>query len=133
VDQLPLDRFYCEQRHQADDRSNFQWEIAPARRVQHVVVKFVFFVPETDSAATQLVHGGGNGEEVFEELSCDIFVNVIFPREFDRNAHQIQREHSHPTRAIALFKMAAIRERGAAVEYADVIKPEESAFKNIFA
>jgi len=29
--------------------------------------------------------------------------------------------------------MAAIRERGAAIEYADVIKPEESAFKNIFA
>jgi len=29
--------------------------------------------------------------------------------------------------------MAAIGERGAAIEYANVIKPEESAFENIFA
>ena len=29
--------------------------------------------------------------------------------------------------------MAAIGERGAAIEDADVIKPEESAFENIFA
>src|SRR5256714_3631278 len=101
--------------------------------MQHVVVKFVFFIPETNSTAAQIVHGGGNAEEVFEELGRDVFVNVIFTRELDRDAHQIQRKHCHPTRAIALFKVAAIGERGAAIEYADVIKPKEPAFENIFA
>ena len=76
--------------------------------MQHVVVEFIFFVPETNSS--QIVHSGGNAEEMFEKLGRDIFVNVIFTGEFDRDAHQIQREHSHPTGAIALFKMGAIGE-----------------------
>ena len=69
---------------------------------------------------------------MFQELRRDVFVNVIFTRELDRDTHQIQRKHSHPTRAIALFKEAAIGERGAAIEYADVIKAKEPAFENIF-
>src|SRR6266403_2130278 len=97
--------------------------------MQHVVVEFIFFVPETNP--TQIVHSGGNAEKVFEELGCDIFVNVIFTREFDRNSHQIQRKHSHPAGAIALFKMAAIGERFIAIEDSDIIEPEESALKDI--
>ena len=68
----------------------FNGEIATARRVQHVVVKFIFFVPETDPTATEIVHGGGDAEEMLEELRRDVFVNVIFTRELDRDAHQIQ-------------------------------------------
>src|SRR5213080_2648932 len=68
---------------------------------------------------------------MFEKLGRDVFVNVIFAREFNRNPHQVQRKHSHPTRAIALFKMATVEKGGAAIEYADVIESEESALKDI--
>ena len=97
--------------------------------MQHIVVEFIFFVPETNSS--QIVHSGGNAEEMFEKLGRDIFVNVIFTGEFNRNPHQVQRKHSHPTRAIALFKMATVGKGGAAIEYADVIEPEESSLKDI--
>ena len=70
---------------------------------------------------------------MFQELRRDVFVNVIFTRELDCDTHQIQRKHSHPAGAIALFKVTAIGERGAAIEYPDVIKAEEPAFENIFA
>src|SRR5207249_354336 len=48
-----------------------------------------------------------------------------------RNPHQVQRKHSHPTRAIALFKMATVGKGGAAIEYADVIESEESPLEDI--
>src|SRR5207248_4988166 len=108
VYQLPLDRFYCEQWHQTDDRSNFQWQIAPTGCVQQVVIEFIFFVPETNSSPAQIVHGGRDAEEMFEKLGRDIFVNMIFTGERDRDAHQIQRKHSHPAGASALFTTAAV-------------------------
>src|SRR5436305_14154625 len=68
---------------------------------------------------------------MFEKLGRDVFVNVIFAREFNRNPHQVQRKHSHPTRAIALFKMATVGKAGAAIEYADGIESEESPLEDI--
>ena len=56
---------------------------------------------------------------------------MILTRKFNGDAHQIQRKHAHPTRAVTLFKMAAVAERGAAVEYANVIESEKSALENI--
>ena len=100
---------------------------------KHIVVKFIFFIPKTDSFATQIVHRRGDAEEMFEELGRDVFVNVIFHRQFDRDTHQVERKHSHPTGAVALFQMSAVRKRSAAIEYADVVEAEESAFENIFA
>ena len=46
---------------------------------------------------------------------------------------QVEAKHSHPARAIALFKMAAVRERRVAIKNANVIKPEEPALENIVA
>src|SRR5947208_16335374 len=68
---------------------------------------------------------------MFEKLGRDVFVNVIFAREFNRNPHQVQRKHSHPTRAVALFKMATVGKGGATIEYADVIEPQESSLKDV--
>src|SRR5437762_5487050 len=69
---------------------------------------------------------------MFEKLGRDIFVNVIFTGEFNRNPHQVQRKHSHPTRTIALFKTAPVgKGGGVTIEYADVIEPEEFALEDI--
>src|SRR5438046_8424092 len=113
---MPLNVRYREQWHQADDRSDFQWKIAPTWRAQHVVIEFIFFVPETKPA--QIVHGGRDTEKMFEELGRDIFVNVIFTGKFNRDSHQVQRKHSHPARDVALIKVEAIAERCIAIEHA---------------
>ena len=60
-------------------------------------------------------------EEVFEKLRGDIFVNMIFARELNCDAHHVQRKHSHPTRAVALFEMTAVREFRIAIEHAKVL------------
>src|SRR5205807_7901325 len=100
--------------------------------MKHIVVKLVFFIPKADAFAAEIVHGGGDAEEMFEKLCRDIFVNVIFTRQLDRDAHQVKGKHSHPTSAIALLEMAAVGKARVAIEDADVIEPEESALENIF-
>src|ERR1700730_14445660 len=98
--------------------------------MQHVVIKFVLLIPKTDPAAAEIVHGCGNAKKMFEELGRDIFVNVIFHRELDRDAHQVEREHAHPTGTVALLEARAVRETGVAIEHADVVETEEAAFEN---
>ena len=101
--------------------------------MQHVVVKFVFFVPQADILAAKIIHRRGNTEKVFKKLRRDIFVNMIFGRQLDGNAHHVQRKHSHPTSAVALLEMAAVGEGSVAIEDPDVIEPEKSALENVVA
>src|ERR1700693_6470717 len=54
-DQLPLDSFHREQRHEADARSHLQRQISPARRAPGTIVKLVLLVPKTDPAAADIV------------------------------------------------------------------------------
>src|SRR2546429_607681 len=68
---------------------------------------------------------------MFEKLCGDIFIDMVFARELDRDPHQVKRKHSHPTGAIALLEMTSIEETGVAVEHADVVEPEKSALENV--
>src|SRR5207247_1338716 len=72
-------------------------------------------------------------EEVFEKFRGNVFVNWIFARQFKRNAHEVERKHSHPTGAVALLKPRAAGKLLAAIEHADVVEPEKSALENIVA
>ena len=56
---------------------------------------------------------------------------MIFHCELERDPHQVEGKHSHPTRAVALLEMGAIRKTGVAVEHADVIESEKTALENI--
>src|SRR2546430_206318 len=132
-DQLPLDSFHREQRHEAHERSHLQRQISPARRVQDIIVKLVLLVPKTDPAAADIVHCRGDAEKMFEELCGDIFINMILARELNRDPHQVKRKHSHPTGAIALLEMAPIGERGVSVEHTDVVEPEKAALENVLS
>ena len=97
--------------------------------MQHVIIKFVFLVPK--AAAAEAIHRRRDPEKVLEEFGRDIFVDVIFRRKLDRDSHQVEGKHSHPTRAVALFEMAAVGKRVVAVEHADVVESEEPALENI--
>ncbi len=107
--------------------------VSSARRVQHVVIKLVLFVPKPDTLSAEIVHGGGDAEEMLEKLGRDVFVNRIFTSELERDPHHVEAKHSHPAGAIALLEPAAVRERGVAVEYADIIEPEKTALENVVA
>src|SRR5438105_14903860 len=100
--------------------------------MKHIVVKLVFFIPKANAFAAEIVHGRGDAEKMFEKFGSDIFVSVIFARQLDRDAHQVERKHSHPAGAIALLEMAAVGKARVAIEDADVVESEESALENIF-
>ena len=70
---------------------------------------------------------------MLEEFGRDIFVNVILARELDRDPHQVETKHSHPTRAVTLLEVRAIVKSVVAIEHADVVEPEKTALENIIA
>ena len=99
--------------------------------MQHIVIKFLLFIPEPDPFAAQIVHGRRDREKVLKKLGRDIFVDRIFARQFQGHAHEVERKHSHPTCAVALFETAAIGKLGVAIEDPYVIEPEETALENV--
>src|SRR5437588_7098664 len=101
------------------------------RQMQHVIEKFVSFIPQSDAVAAHVVHCCGDPKEMFKKLDGNIFVDGVFPRQFQRDPHQIQAKHSHPTGGVALFEMTAPRKRGAAIENTDIIESEKTALENV--
>src|SRR5207237_3296199 len=111
--------------------SHLQRQVSLAWRVQDIIVKLVLLVPKTDPAAADIVHRRGDAEKMFEKLCGDIFIDMVFARELDRDPHQVKGKHSHPTGTVALLEMTSIEETGVAVEHADVVEPEKSALENV--
>ena len=83
--------------------------------------------------SAEIVHRAGDPEKMFEELGRDIFVNRILAGQLERDSHHVQAKHSHPAGAVTLLEMAAVGQRRAPVEDADVIETEKAALENIFA
>src|SRR5229473_819167 len=70
---------------------------------------------------------------MLKKFRRDIFVNVIFARELDRDSHQIQTKHSHPAGAVALLEMGAVGKLRVAIEHTNVVETKKAALKYIFA
>ena len=70
---------------------------------------------------------------MLEKLGRDIFVNVVLTRELNRDSHQVQAKHSHPTGAVALLEMSSVVKNFVAIEHADVVESKKAALENIFA
>src|SRR5690349_19005327 len=85
-------------------------------QVKNIVKKFVFFVPERDAFAGDIVHGFRNEKEMLKEFQSDIFIGGIVTSQFQRNGEHIEAEHSHPTCAVTLFNVTSGWERSAAVD-----------------
>src|SRR5579859_1360185 len=133
VDDFRLESFDGEERNQADHGTDFEVVLLAVRKMQQVVVKAVFFVPERYAVGAEVIHGVSDVHEVFEELAGDVFVSGIFFREFEGDGEHVEAIHAHPAGSVGLLEVAACRKGRGAVEYSDVIEPQEAALKDIRA
>jgi hypothetical protein len=101
--------------------------------VQHVVVKLVFLVPQSDAAAADIGHRLRDVEEMLEEFGRDVLIDVVVLGQREGDAHQIERVHRHPGRAVRLIDVAAGRQRRASVEDADIVESQESPLEDVTA
>src|SRR5271165_3056339 len=70
---------------------------------------------------------------MISELRGHVFEVGVVGRQFDADLCHVLAEHRYPRRAVSLLKGAPGRQGGAAIEDADVVQPEEAAFKQIVA
>src|SRR6266853_3671451 len=85
IEQRGLDRFYRQQRHQADERPHTHPKVSSARHVQYIVVELIFIIPKPNALTPEIIHGGGEAKEVLEAFSRDVLVNGLFTSEFKGN------------------------------------------------
>ena len=128
--QFGFENLDCEERNEADDRPDFD-RMYPIGVLYHIVVELIFRIPETDSTVAHVVHRFGDIEKVFEEFCRQILIYVIVSRKFERDSHQIEAEHRHPTRSVGLVDSSVSRQRRTPIENADIVETEESALKDI--
>ena len=76
---------------------------------------------------------GGDVGEVLDELEDHVLVGRVVGGELDRELQHVLAEEGHPRRAVRLLEVAAGRQRGAAVEDADVVEAEEAALEHVLA
>ena len=101
--------------------------------MQHVVVKLVLLVPKTDAFATEIAHRFGDIQKVLEELCRHIFIDVVVFSEREGDAHQVQRVHPHPRRAVGLIDMPAGRQWRATIENPDIVEAKKAALEDVTA
>ena len=75
----------------------------------------------------------GDPEEMLDEPERQVLVARVHLRQDQREVEHVLAEHGHPGRAVGLFQVAAGRQRGAAVEHADVVEAEEPALEQVLA
>ena len=71
--------------------------------------------------------------EMLGKLDGHVFVKRIVGRQLDGDLQHVLGEHGDPRGAVSLLEAAAGGQRRAAVEDADVVQPEEAAFKQVLA
>ena len=127
-----LQRLHREQRDEPDQRAHLQ-RLVVAVGVQDVVVEAIRLVPQADALVAHVVHGVGDVDEVLEELGGDVLVRRVFPGQLQRDGQHVQAVHAHPGGAVGLLDVPAGRQRGRAVEHADVVEAEEAALEDVLA
>jgi uncharacterized membrane protein len=65
----------------------FNGTIAPDGIVEHIIIKFVLLIPQTDSVLTDVVHRFHDLQEMFEELGGYIFIDFVVFGQFQRDPH----------------------------------------------
>src|SRR6185437_1833142 len=93
IDQLRVQRFYGKKRDQSDERSNLERKGSSIRKMQHIIEKSVFSIPEFDFFPADVVHGSADVDEVLKELARHIFVGPIITRQLQCDRKHIQAIH----------------------------------------
>src|ERR1700731_1906298 len=68
---------------------------------------------------------------MLEEFRRDIFVDMVLFCELQRDPHQIQTVHRHPTGSVGLVDVSTRRQRSTPIEHPDIIKAEEPTLENV--
>ena len=95
-----------------------------------IVVEAFVFVPEVGAFLSGHVQGGGDVEEVHEELPAEGLVGDVLTGQFKGDEEHVEGKHGHPAGAVALHEVTAIGGRLAAVEGAGIVEAEETAAKD---
>ena len=127
---LRLQRQHGEERDQTHHRAHLQLHPLPIRQMQHVVIERVLLVPEIGVPA-EVIHGIGNINEMLEELGGHVLVHRIGLRQFKGDGQHAEAVHRHPAGAIRLFDESPRRQRGTAIENADVVEPQKSPLEHV--
>src|SRR5262249_22565384 len=72
-------------------------------------------------------------KEVIGKLGSHVVVARMVNGQLDSDLQHVLAEQSHPGGTVSLLHVAAVRKRGAPVEYADVVEPKEAAFENVLS
>src|SRR6516225_6879444 len=83
-----------------------------------------------------MVHRSCDVNKMLPELTRHVSVHPIaayqfVPRQLEGNAQHVEAVHSHPTGAVGLLNVSAAGKYSAAVKNTDVVKPEETALKDV--
>ncbi len=78
-----------------------------------------------------IVHRVCDVHEMLEELAGHIFVRLIFFRQFQRHRQHVQAIHPHPACSVRLLQVSARRQRCRAIEYSDIVQPQESSLEYV--
>src|SRR5438876_4869927 len=68
---------------------------------------------------------------MLKELCGNILIDLVVPRQFEGDAHEVESIHRHPRSAVSLVNEAARGQRRAAVEHTNVVESKEAALKNV--
>src|SRR5205807_5697088 len=81
--------------------------------------------------ATDVYHRGSDPQEMLDKLEHHALLDRIPERQLNSDLEHVLAEEGHPGGAVGLFQVAARRQGGAAIEDADVVQPQEAAFKDV--
>src|SRR5206468_2241803 len=67
----------------------------------------------------------------YEELRGDIFIGMVVSRQFEGDAHKVERIHRHPRGAVGLVDETAGGQWCATIKTADVVESKKTSLENI--
>src|SRR5713101_9103802 len=129
IDHFSLQDFRREQWNQPHHRADAQGHVLPIEE-QLIVIKTVRLAPQ--AVPPQPVHRIRNGDEVFEEFRGHVVVGRFVARQLKRNGEHGRAKKSHPSSAIGLLQASSAGQRPRAIEYADIVQPEEPPGEQVF-
>src|SRR5579875_1879384 len=76
--------------------------------MQHVIIEAIFFIPQRNTLASQVIHCMCDQDKMLKELAGHIFINRIDRGQLHGDVEHVQAEHAHPTGSIGLFDVPPI-------------------------
>src|SRR5258708_10631846 len=106
INDFRLQRFYREERNQANHGANFQEVLFAIRQMQHIVIEAILLVPQRNSLRSEIVHSPRDIHEVLDKFTGYVFVGWIVLGQLQRDSQHVQAIHAHPTGTIGLLEMS---------------------------